>query len=179
MARTPSSKTKLGQRLIEIRGEERRVDYCARLGLSASTYGNYEKGDRLPDTDILAVIAEANDINLNWLILGEGPMRMVKPDVVSFGGSGVDTEFSGVRIDIEFFARVFETVGRTYKEVGARIAERDLARLSMEKYEEYYEMAEDPQDDEERQALMSLLHKRLKKQLVTTPSDQAKTKHQV
>ncbi|MGG9999715.1 helix-turn-helix domain-containing protein [Pseudovibrio ascidiaceicola] len=169
MARTPSSKTKLGQRLIQIRGEERRVDYCARLGLSASTYGNYEKGDRLPDTDILAIIAEANDINLNWLILGEGPMRLVKPDVVSFGASGMDKEF---------FARVLEVVGRTYKEVGARITERDLARLSMEKYEEYIELAEDPADNEERQALMGLLHKRLKKQLTATPADQDETKRQ-
>ncbi|MDD7908527.1 helix-turn-helix transcriptional regulator [Pseudovibrio exalbescens] len=167
MARIAQSKTQLGQRLIDVRGDEKRVDYCKRLGLSPHTYRDYETGKSLPNADVLKAIAKAHDLSLNWLILGEGPMRLDEQETAR-----------PTSMDKEFFARVLEVVGRTYKEVGARITERDLARLSMDKYEEYIAMAEDPQDDEERQALMSLLHKRLKKQLTTAPAEDTSSKRQ-
>lgn len=46
---------------------------AARLDLSPSTYQNYERGTRRPDSDGWEKFARAG-INTNWLLTGEGPM---------------------------------------------------------------------------------------------------------
>ncbi|MGH0000582.1 helix-turn-helix domain-containing protein [Pseudovibrio ascidiaceicola] len=167
MGRTTIAKTELGQRLTEIRGDEKRVDFCARIGVSENTYRNYERGTRLPDTDVLAKIAEANCINLHWLILGEGSMRLGEIEAPQTAA-----------IETEFFVAVQETIRKTYKEVGARIYDADLARFSAEKYEEYIALADDPKDQKECDELMRDLRRRLKKQLTTASPDQAQSKRQ-
>lgn len=48
---------------------------AARLGLSPSTYQNYERGTRRPDTDGWVAFARAG-INTNWLLTGEGEMLL-------------------------------------------------------------------------------------------------------
>lgn len=45
------------------------------LGLSSSTYQNYERGTRRPDTDGWEKFVRAG-INANWLLTGEGPMLL-------------------------------------------------------------------------------------------------------
>ena len=74
MGRAPIAKTELGQRLLRIRGSEKRSDFCTRTGVSDRTFGNYERGTSLPDTDFLSKLAESEGINLNWLVTGRGEM---------------------------------------------------------------------------------------------------------
>ncbi|MBD8890185.1 helix-turn-helix domain-containing protein [Labrenzia suaedae] len=54
---------------------ENREDFCARLGISEGTYANYERGDRIPDVNLITKVSLSEGISLDWLLLGEGPMR--------------------------------------------------------------------------------------------------------
>ncbi|WP_057465593.1 hypothetical protein [Pseudovibrio sp. POLY-S9] len=81
-------------------------------------------------------------------------------------------------IETEFFVAVQETIRKTYKEVGARIYDADLARFSAEKYAEYIALAADPNNKEQRDALMLVLKSNLKKQLTTASPDRAQSKRQ-
>jgi len=42
------------------------------LGVHANTIGNYERGDRQPDTEFLGLLRERIGADINWLITGEG-----------------------------------------------------------------------------------------------------------
>ncbi len=53
----------------------RQEDAAARLGLSPSTYQNYERGTRRPDTDGWEAFVRGG-INANWLLTGEGEMLL-------------------------------------------------------------------------------------------------------
>ncbi len=159
------SKTNLGQRLIEIGGDENRGEYCARLGINDRTYRDYESGKSLPNTDVLTLISNEQGISLNWLVLGEGPIRPGDPEAPQ-----------AAAIETEFFVAVQETIRKTYREVGARINDADLARFSAETYAQYIALAVDPNDEAVRTALMVVLKDNLKKQLTTATPDQAQSK---
>ena len=58
-------------------------------GISKSTIGNYERGDRVPDADMLNRYRAASGVSGDWLISGEGEMFpaaavIVKSDEMSF-----------------------------------------------------------------------------------------------
>ncbi len=85
MGRPPKVKTPLGHRLLQIRGGEKRADFCRDVGISERTFGDYERGDSLPDAETLNKLAKYRNINLNWLITGEGEM---------FGSSDLRKKFA-------------------------------------------------------------------------------------
>ena len=71
-----------GERLRKARATITRTAaaYALRIGMNAHTYQNYERGDRWPDPDDLAKIANGG-ISLNWLILSILPMLSLEsPD---------------------------------------------------------------------------------------------------
>lgn len=72
MARPTKSAPGLGARLVELRGDATREDFASALGVHANTIGNYERGDRQPDTDFLGLLRERVGVDINWLITGEG-----------------------------------------------------------------------------------------------------------
>lgn len=85
LAKPEKIKTELGQRIREIRknfGDPDRQDFSLRLGISAAALGNYERGDRLPDSKVLAAYREKLGVDANWVITGKGGMferRVPKP----------------------------------------------------------------------------------------------------
>jgi len=69
---------------------------AAHLGLSPSTYQNYERGTRRPDTDGWEAFVRAG-INANWLLTGDGPMLLAElaalpAQTQSMSASPLDTE---------------------------------------------------------------------------------------
>lgn len=79
MARKPVFKTPLGRRLAEIREEFGwdRDQLSALLGCaSASAIANYERGDNVPDATVLAAYRSKLNVDLGWVITGEGDMLM-------------------------------------------------------------------------------------------------------
>lgn len=79
MARPAKPKTELAQRLVTLRGVENREDFCARLGIPEGTYANYERGDRIPDANLITKVSLSEGVSLDWLLLGEGAMRRNAP----------------------------------------------------------------------------------------------------
>lgn len=67
-------KDRLDSLITDVCGDSIR-SFADRADLADGTLRNYIEGRRFPDLDILAVIAEAGNVNLGWLATGEGPMR--------------------------------------------------------------------------------------------------------
>lgn len=77
MARPEKIKTPLGQRLSDVRkklGFSDRPPFADLLGIPKDTLGNYERGDREPNADLLTIYRRRFGVNLNWLIAAEGDM---------------------------------------------------------------------------------------------------------
>lgn len=55
-------------------GDQPRADFALRLGVAEKTLGNHERGDRVPDADVLAAYREQLGVDLTWLVTGEGDM---------------------------------------------------------------------------------------------------------
>jgi len=60
----------------EMEGVRGKAAFAKRLGLSASTYDNYENGRAVP-ADVLVRIAEVSGVDLRWLITGQSPESAV------------------------------------------------------------------------------------------------------
>jgi len=77
MARPETIKTALGKRLRSVReakGDPTRAEFSERLGFSAASLGNYERGDTQPDAAALVAYREVWSVNLEWLLTGAGEM---------------------------------------------------------------------------------------------------------
>jgi len=68
----------LGERLKAIRGKRTQLDFSSDLGISKSTYVRYERGQRIPDADLLKAICCKFEVRPEWLLLGEGDSRQPK-----------------------------------------------------------------------------------------------------
>ena len=64
-------KREVGRRLVELRGETSQRDYAERLGIATNTLGRYERGERLPDGDLLLAFMEQG-FSVEWLMSGRG-----------------------------------------------------------------------------------------------------------
>ena len=49
-------------------------EISTQIGVSYRAYSSYERGDRKPSFEFLALVYEKFNVNLNWLIVGEGQM---------------------------------------------------------------------------------------------------------
>lgn len=45
-----------------------------RLGISKGSLANYERGDRVPDSEVVAAYVRELDVNANWIVAGRGEM---------------------------------------------------------------------------------------------------------
>jgi len=64
----------IAARLQQIRGEESRKAFGARMGVHPNTVGNYER-DRDPPASYVAAVAARCGVRLEWLITGHGSVR--------------------------------------------------------------------------------------------------------
>ena len=77
MARPEKIKTPLGQRLTDVRktlGYPERPPFADLLEMPKDTLGNYERGDREPDSSFMAMYHQRFGVDITWLITGEGEM---------------------------------------------------------------------------------------------------------
>ncbi|ACL73559.1 putative phage repressor [Thioalkalivibrio sulfidiphilus HL-EbGr7] len=71
--------TTIGERIAHIRGSRSQAALAQQLGVHKNSIGNYERGERTPDADFLRKLMDAG-YNANWVITGEGPMRLGEPE---------------------------------------------------------------------------------------------------
>mgnify|MGYP000395935167 CR=1 len=58
------NKTKIGKKLLSLRGTKRRDDVAKDLGISSSTLAMYETGKRIPRDETKVKIANYYDVDL-------------------------------------------------------------------------------------------------------------------
>ena len=49
-------------------------EISTQIGITYRAYSGYERGERKPSFEFLALLFEKYNINLNWLIVGQGEM---------------------------------------------------------------------------------------------------------
>lgn len=61
-------------------------DFAAKLGIATSSLNRIENGSRRPDNTTYMAMAQRTVISMDWLFLGEGPMRRAhyEPDPVDW-----------------------------------------------------------------------------------------------
>ena len=65
----------LPKRLAEIRGDQSQRSFARQLGVFQQNVNRYEAGTT-PHLDFVIHLAQAERINLNWLLTGRGRMRV-------------------------------------------------------------------------------------------------------
>lgn len=65
--------SELAKRLVEIMGEENPTEFGRRCGVGEATLRNIIKSGAWPRTDNLVAIADAANVNIEWLATGRGP----------------------------------------------------------------------------------------------------------
>ncbi len=81
MARKPVHTTPFGERLASVRqklgyGKDRQ-GFADLFGMKADSYGSYERGKTEPKIEFYEALRSRFQINLNWLLTGEGDMQEV------------------------------------------------------------------------------------------------------
>lgn len=59
----------VGKRLVALRGGASQRAFATELGIAVNTLGRYERGERLPDGEVLVKLRERG-ADLNWLLTG-------------------------------------------------------------------------------------------------------------
>lgn len=69
------------ERLVEFRKTitSNASAFARSIDLSQPVYANYERGQRRPAFEILEKMARVHNVNLNWLLTGEGEMFLARP----------------------------------------------------------------------------------------------------
>ncbi len=110
----------LGHRLRTIRSQLSQSDFAAGLGVTSKTYGLWERNDRTPDADTLALLC-ARGWNVNWLLTGKGPERL---DAVNQG-------VSGAKLDPEMMQKAVESAIGVFQRFNKLPSANQLARASV------------------------------------------------
>lgn len=63
-------------RIKELRKQKKlsQAVFSAQIGVSQASVSHYENGDRIPDTSFMNKVCATYNVNLNWIITGEGDM---------------------------------------------------------------------------------------------------------
>lgn len=69
----------LPERIRMIRGEMGQAEFATKIESSQSGISAYEKGQRKPDYETLIRVCQEFGINLEWLLMGTGPMHKGEP----------------------------------------------------------------------------------------------------
>lgn len=72
-------------RFIEIRKHffQNQSEMATAFNISKQTISDYERGRTFPKTDILEKLATEYNVNLNWLIAGQGNMLLSDDDKIN------------------------------------------------------------------------------------------------
>jgi phage repressor protein C with HTH and peptisase S24 domain len=66
--------TAIGERLAEIRGNKSQGAFADELGIHKNSLGHYERGNRVPDAEILLKLVGMG-FDANWILTGNGSPR--------------------------------------------------------------------------------------------------------
>ena len=73
----------MGNRLKLIRGDLSQREFATKIGVSLRAYQRYEHGERLPPFDIVYKISNTCEVNMHWIIKGEGVKEPEKDEFIT------------------------------------------------------------------------------------------------
>ncbi|MDG3444491.1 helix-turn-helix domain-containing protein [Nitrospirillum amazonense] len=111
MAPPLKPKSPFAERLIEARGDMKRIDAAQALNLTPGRLGSYEQGTAEPSINTLAAISSLYRISIQWLITGEGEMR---PTVAAQGMPA--SQEPAPALDVEMLRSAIASVRRFAQE---------------------------------------------------------------
>lgn len=130
--------TPLAKRLREVRrilGDPERGVFGDRLGVPKSTLAFYERGERTPDADTLRIYSEKCQVDLNWLITGEGDVfRQTGTGDDRLGRAGYPPKIHAT-IDSNRLERAISLVERGLDEAGRTATPEGRAGMISAAYE--------------------------------------------
>ena len=113
----------LGKRIREARGKLSQDAFCHLISISKGSLGFYERDENLPKVDVALKICSATDVSVEWLLTGQGPMRLGEPKRES-----LNKEEGGRWAALEDERRELSTENRQLWKENASLRER-VARL--------------------------------------------------
>lgn len=146
----------LGKRLREVRrhfGDEDREVFAARLGSSKAALAYYERGERAPDSNVLAAYRDVLGVNANWLLSGTGSMF---DDPSKAPPQAIDPFL------LEKLAKLASTV---YRDAGIKLPGERATVEAAELYNELVAKVSDIGDADEVEATLPQLRHLLKRRL--------------
>jgi transcriptional regulator with XRE-family HTH domain len=73
----------IGSRIEKIRGHLSRKEFGARIGVGKTTIQNYETKNRVPKCSILRNIKKEFNVNIEWLLTGEGTPYRIQDQIIA------------------------------------------------------------------------------------------------
>lgn len=136
-----------------------------RVGLGGrSSWERYERGENVPNGDILLHLAEMG-VSADWLLTGNGEMlKSATPDAMEGAPSTLDEELHG---------RVVDGITAAYKEMGQAIAPVHLGRMTARLINEIMAASDGPED---YPGALKLRLAQLRNELRTAASDPTSSK---
>ncbi|WP_375685615.1 helix-turn-helix domain-containing protein [Bartonella sp. AP21QHHD] len=150
-------KTEQAKRLRLIREslELNRDQIATRLGIKKAIYDHAERGTTFPNVEFLTALSQQLNVNLTWLITGEGEMFMEVTKVIDLAPTIPD----GL---MKKLGRIAYT---TYRDAKIKLPPEDIAELAAELYKKQQELVQDINDTEEDELILPLLKLHLKRQI--------------
>ncbi|WP_051336445.1 helix-turn-helix domain-containing protein [Rhizobium sullae] len=148
----------MGRRLRELRNtlkiEDRDV-LASAIGVSKSALAHYERGERTPDGDVLALYRQRYGVNVNWIVTGEGEM-FDDPSAAPAPTASFDTKL---------LDRLAGIVTAVHRATGIRIAAEKVAVEAGNLYNDLIKKADDIRDQDEVSSLLPWVENKLRKRL--------------
>ncbi|WP_375683031.1 MULTISPECIES: helix-turn-helix domain-containing protein [unclassified Bartonella] len=153
-------KTELAKRLRLIREslELNRDKIATRLGIKKAIYDHAERGTTFPNVKFLTALSQQLNVNLTWLITGEGEMFS---DMAKAKAAG----FKAPTIPAGLMKKLGRIAYTTYRDANIKIPPEDIAELAAELYGKLQELVQDINDTEEVELILPLLKLHLKRQI--------------
>ncbi|CUX16122.1 hypothetical protein, transcriptional regulator [Agrobacterium deltaense Zutra 3/1] len=109
-------KTALGKRLRAVRAafdiDDRDV-FANRLAISKSGLAHYERGERVPDAELLSAYHREFGVNISWLVTGHGDMFE--------GGQSASTDYSSHQLLVDLINPLGRLINKVYRDHEVRI----------------------------------------------------------
>lgn len=166
MARPEVIKTDMAQRLRDIRkvlGDPERAQFAQTLGYAVSTIANYERGDRVPDADVLAAYRTQFAVNANWVITGVGEMFEAAGAPKQVRNSNADVMISTMNWSLQ---KVSDIVSKVFKDEGIALPVVSHLDEYLKWNGELMKRADNPSDKDELESLLPWLEKKIRKDLL-------------
>jgi transcriptional regulator with XRE-family HTH domain len=91
--------TNINGRFADIRTVKKlnKRQFADSLGINQSVAGDIELGKREPSRNVLIKLAKIHQVNINWLLTGEGSMFLSKNDDINISGIGNVGNMGGIQ----------------------------------------------------------------------------------